>query len=149
MEVPHSRACPPTAGSMKPDTFLYFGIGQGLIRVAVGLGKVAALLRQRALGGVLEGVRLVAHHSFAAEFDGNKPIRLIGTLTKAEWQNPHSFFYIDVKDEKFGRGDAPADRAGDRRSRRGRPSRQTRPRRHDRTRPASPRPRPPHLSPTE
>jgi hypothetical protein len=50
--------------------------------------------------GVIAGARLMAHHSFAAEFDGSKPIRLVGTLTKAEWQNPHSFFYIDVKDEQ-------------------------------------------------
>lgn len=42
----------------------------------------------------------VAHHSFAAEFDGTKAVRLRGTLTKMEWTNPHSFFYIDVKDEK-------------------------------------------------
>jgi hypothetical protein len=41
-----------------------------------------------------------AHHSFAAEFDGNQPIRLRGALTKIEWTNPHSFFYIDVKDDK-------------------------------------------------
>ena len=40
-----------------------------------------------------------AHHSFAAEFDGSKPIRLVGTITKVQWTNPHSFFYIDVKDE--------------------------------------------------
>lgn len=40
-----------------------------------------------------------AHHSFAAEFDGSKPIRLTGTITKVQWTNPHSFFYIDVKDE--------------------------------------------------
>ncbi|HVZ20661.1 MAG TPA: DUF6152 family protein [Vicinamibacterales bacterium] len=41
-----------------------------------------------------------AHHSFAAEFDGSKPIRLVGTITKVQWTNPHSFFYLDVKDGK-------------------------------------------------
>ena len=45
------------------------------------------------------GVQLLAHHSFAAEFDGSKPIRLTGALVKVEWTNPHSYFYIDVKDE--------------------------------------------------
>jgi hypothetical protein len=43
---------------------------------------------------------LAAHHSFAAEFDASKAVRLTGTLTKIEWTNPHSYFYIDVKDEK-------------------------------------------------
>ncbi len=41
-----------------------------------------------------------AHHSFAAEFDGTKPVRLVGTITKIEWTNPHSYFYLDVKDSK-------------------------------------------------
>jgi hypothetical protein len=41
-----------------------------------------------------------AHHSFAAEFDATKAIRLTGPLTKIEWTNPHSYFYLDVKDEK-------------------------------------------------
>jgi hypothetical protein len=47
--------------------------------------------------GLTAGARLLAHHSFAAEFDGSKAVRLTGTLTKVEWTNPHSYFYIDVK----------------------------------------------------
>jgi hypothetical protein len=40
----------------------------------------------------------VAHHSFAAQYDRNKPITLAGTVTKMEWMNPHIYFYLDVKD---------------------------------------------------
>lgn len=40
---------------------------------------------------------VAAHHSFAAEFDVDKPITLRGTLTKMEWINPHGWLYIDVK----------------------------------------------------
>jgi Family of unknown function (DUF6152) len=40
-----------------------------------------------------------AHHSFSAEFDLEKPVRLTGIVTKLEWTNPHAWFYIDVKDE--------------------------------------------------
>src|SRR5215510_12067024 len=48
---------------------------------------------------VSSGHPLLAHHSFAAEFDASKAIRLNGTLAKVEWTNPHIYFYIDVKDE--------------------------------------------------
>jgi hypothetical protein len=45
------------------------------------------------------GGRPAAHHSFAAEFDATKAIRVTGTLAKVEWTNPHTYFYIDAKDE--------------------------------------------------
>ena len=38
-----------------------------------------------------------AHHSFAAEFDADSPIDLTGVVTKIEWMNPHTFFYVDVE----------------------------------------------------
>ena len=44
-----------------------------------------------------------AHHSFAAEFDTAKPVNLTGVVTKVEWMNPHTYFYIDVKDSETGK----------------------------------------------
>jgi DNA/RNA endonuclease YhcR with UshA esterase domain len=41
-----------------------------------------------------------AHHSFAAQYDANKPITLTGTITKVEWTNPHTYFYLDVVDDR-------------------------------------------------
>ena len=41
-----------------------------------------------------------AHHSFAAEFDGSKPITLKGTVTQIDWANPHVWFYINVKNDE-------------------------------------------------
>lgn len=41
-----------------------------------------------------------AHHSFAAQYDSNQPITLDGVITKVEWMNPHTYFYVDVVDEK-------------------------------------------------
>ncbi len=40
-----------------------------------------------------------SHHSFAAEFDRERPITITGTVTKIEWTNPHARFYVDVQDE--------------------------------------------------
>ena len=39
-----------------------------------------------------------AHHSFAAQYDRNKPVTLTGSVTRIEWMNPHVYFYMDVKD---------------------------------------------------
>ena len=41
----------------------------------------------------------LAHHSFAAQYDANQQVTLKGTITKVEWMNPHTYFYVDVVDE--------------------------------------------------
>ena len=60
-----------------------------------GTGKVTAAIA--AVLVCLGAVRAMAHHSFAAEFDEGKPIKLTGTLTGMLWSNPHAWIYIDVK----------------------------------------------------
>src|SRR5215510_8971250 len=48
-------------------------------------------------------IPVLAHHSFAAEFDTGKTIDFTGVVTKVEWMNPHVYFYVDVKDPKTGK----------------------------------------------
>ena len=62
--------------------------------------RVAAVATLITGAGLFAAAPARAHHSFAAEFDGNKPMRLVGTITKVEWTNPHAYFYIDVKDDQ-------------------------------------------------
>jgi len=60
-------------------------------------------LRALAILGVIgvlpAAAPLLAHHSFAAEYDAKKPFEMKGTITKVDWMNPHVYFYNDVKDE--------------------------------------------------
>jgi hypothetical protein len=52
------------------------------------------------LSALASVVPAFAHHSEAAEFDQNNPVKLTGTIVKVEWLNPHVWFYVDVKDEQ-------------------------------------------------
>ena len=78
---------------------LAYGMLQGKMRRFSSLRIRNAVLAATAAVW-LAAMPLAAHHSFAAEFDDQKPIKLTGTVTKVEWMNPHARFYVDVKDEK-------------------------------------------------
>ena len=56
-----------------------------------------------ALLTAVPGVTVSAHHSFGAEFDSNRPVKLQGTVAMMEWINPHSWIHIDVKDPATGK----------------------------------------------
>ena len=55
-----------------------------------------------AIGVMLPGARVWAHHAFSAEFDKDRPVTLKGAVAKVEWINPHSWLYINVKDPTTG-----------------------------------------------
>src|SRR4029077_13792485 len=52
-----------------------------------------------ALAAVLQSTPVLAHHSFAAEYDRNQPVTVSGTVAKIEWTNPHIHFFVDVKND--------------------------------------------------
>src|SRR5689334_13438741 len=58
-----------------------------------------ALVSVLAVAALLAGATrpAIAHHSFAAEYDDQKPLKITGTLTKVDWMNPHIWYYVDVK----------------------------------------------------
>jgi hypothetical protein len=61
-----------------------------MIAIAAGLGLALA-------------APLIAHHSFAAQYDRSKPATLVGPVTKVDWINPHARFFLDVKDAATGK----------------------------------------------
>jgi Family of unknown function (DUF6152) len=61
--------------------------------IARRLTSIGALL-------MLTTSAIYAHHSFAAEYDSSKPVKVTGVVTRVEWTNPHIWFYVDVRDEQ-------------------------------------------------
>jgi hypothetical protein len=65
------------------------------MRVKLAITAVCAA----AFGLAITATDIQGHHSFAAQYDGQKPVTLSGTVAKIEWTNPHIHFYLDVKNE--------------------------------------------------
>jgi hypothetical protein len=68
--------------------------------------KFRELVSCGAVAGLLVGsMPSFSHHSFAAEYDASKVVKMTGHVTRIDWQNPHVYFHIDVKNEDTGRVD--------------------------------------------
>ena len=65
-------------------------------RYAIAITLISSSLLLSAAGAF-------AHHSFAAQYDRNKPVKFTGKVTKVEWMNPHVYFYVDVQDPGTGK----------------------------------------------
>ena len=64
--------------------------------------KLYAVVLAASIGALVAAPPLRAHHSEAAEYDANKPVRVTGVVKKVEWTNPHIWFYVEGKDEVSG-----------------------------------------------
>ena len=62
--------------------------------------RVPSLLGVAALVMCVSATPLIAHHSFAVEYDADKPIAFSGVVTRVEWTNPHARIYVDAVDAK-------------------------------------------------
>src|SRR5690348_15552779 len=103
MERRMDRSVGPERGN--PGIFLRRECGIDAIRKRVRQGelqmRVNSIVSLMGLGLLLLAVKpAVAHHSFEAEYDGNKTATLTGFVTKVDWVNPHAYIFFNVKDER-------------------------------------------------
>jgi hypothetical protein len=76
--------------------------GYAILVPKIGEVEVSMKIPNRTLvacvGLMLSALPVLAHHSFAAEYDSKTLVTLAGVISKVEWTNPHIYFYVDVKD---------------------------------------------------